>query len=93
MFKLIKQTSFLAIIAVFLIIFMPGYAKIQELKQKNRELEANIKRLKRDNLSLQQEKEKIEKDPDYLERVGRQELGILKKGETIYKIVPEGEKK
>lgn len=93
MLKLIKQTSFLVFLAIFLIIFFPGYAKMQELRQKNRELEANINKLEKENLALQREKEKLEKDPDYLERVAREKLGIVKKGEVVYKVVsPEAEK-
>ena len=40
-----------------------------------------------------QEKEKLEKDPEYLESVAREKLGIVKKGEIVYKLVPEKEKK
>ena len=93
MLKLIKQTSFLFFAALFLVVFFPGYAKIQELRQKNKELELNIRKLQRDNLAMRQERDKMEKDPDYLERVGRAQLGIVKKGETVYKLVPEQEKK
>lgn len=94
MLKLIKQTSFLVFLGIFLIIFFPGYAKMQELRQKNKELEVNIKNLEKENLALQEEKERLEKDPDYLEEVGREKLGIVKKGEVVYKVVnPEEEKK
>lgn len=87
MLKLIKQTSFLVFLGIFLIIFFPGYAKMQELRQKNKELEMSIKKLEKDNLALQKEKEKLENDPDYLEEVGREKLGIVKKGEVVYKVV------
>ncbi len=91
--KVVKQTSFLCFAAIFLIIFLPSFAKMQELRQKNKELEVNIKKLEEENLALFQEKEKLEKDPEYLERVARERLGIVKKGEIIYKIVPEEEKR
>ena len=93
MLKIVRQTSFLVFAGISLVIFFPGYAKIQELRQKNKELKANIKRLEAENLAFNQEKEKLEKDPEYLERVAREKLGIVKKGEIIYKIVPEEEKK
>lgn len=93
MLKIIKQTSFLVFAGIFLVIFFPGFARIQELRQKNKELGQNIKKLEAENLALKQEKEKLEKDPEYLESVAREKLGIVKKGEIVYKFVPEKEKK
>lgn len=76
-------------LGLILIIFFPGYAKIQEMRQKNRKLESDIKRLKAENIALSLEKEKLETDPNYLEQVAREKLGIVKKGETVYRLVPE----
>lgn len=87
MLKIFKQTSVLVFLALFLIIFFPGYAKMQELRQKNRDLEDNIKKLQAENLKFSRERERLEKDPEYLERVGREKLGIVKKGEVVYKVV------
>lgn len=93
MLKIIKQTSFLVFAGIFLVIFFPGFARMQELRQKNKELEVNIKKMEAENIALKQEKEKLEKDPEYLESVAREKLGIVKKGEIVYKFVPEKEKK
>ena len=89
MLKIFKQTSVLVFLGLILIIFFPGYAKIQEMRQKNRKLDADIKRLKAENIALGIEKEKLEKDPEYLEQVAREKLGIVKKGETVYRLVPQ----
>ena len=82
----------MAAVGILLVIFIPGYAKIQELRQKNQELEANVKRLQAENSAFQQEKERLENDPEYLEQVGRKELGIVKKGEIVYRLVPQEKK-
>ena len=87
MLKIVKQSSFLLLAGLFLVIFFPGYAKGQELRQKNKDLEENAKRLQAENLKLSEEKERLEKDPEYLERVGREKWGIIKKGEVVYKVV------
>lgn len=93
MLKIVRQTSFLVFVGILLVLFFPGYAKMQELRQKNRDLEDNIKKLQAENLKFSQEKERLEKDPEYLERVAREKLGIVKKGEIVYKIInPEQEK-
>jgi uncharacterized membrane protein len=47
MLKIFRQTSFLAAVGILLVIFIPGYAKIQELRQKNQELEANVRKMTR----------------------------------------------
>ena len=87
MLKIVKQSSFLIVVGILLVVFFPGYAKIQELRQKNKDLEENAKRLQAENIKLSEEKERLEKDPEYLERVARQKLGIIKKGEVVYKVV------
>lgn len=93
MLKIVRQSSFLIVAGILLVVFFPGYAKIQEMRQKNKDLEENAKRLQAENLKLSAEKERLEKDPEYLERVGREKLGIIKKGEVVYKVVnPEKEK-
>ena len=93
MLKIVRQTSFLVFAGILLVLFFPGYAKMQELRQKNRELEATIKKLEKENLAISQEKERLENDPDYLEKVAREKLGIVRKGEVIYRVVPEEKKK
>lgn len=87
MLKIVKQSSFLIVMGILLVVFFPGYAKMQELRQKNRDLEENIKKLQAENLKFSQERERLEKDPEYLERVGREKLGIVKKGEVVYRVV------
>ena len=89
---IIKKAFWLFGISVFLlIIFLPGYTKLQELRDKNRDLEAKIKRLNIENSLLQQELKRIESDPVYQEKIAREKMGIVRKGEIPIKIVPEKE--
>jgi cell division protein FtsB len=69
----------------FLAIFLPGFSKLQELKEKNRNLERRIEILKRTNKKLEEEQEKLEKDPTYVEKIAREKLGMARKGEIILK--------
>ena len=69
----------MAAVGILLVIFIPGYAKIQELRRKNQELEASVRKLQAENSAFQREKERLENDPEYLEQVGRKELGIVKR--------------
>jgi len=91
---MLKKAFWLFGIAVFLLIlFLPGYTKLQELRDKNRDLEVKIKRLSVENALLQQEVSRIENDPVYQERIAREKMGVVRKGEIPIKIVPEAEKK
>ncbi|MFH0913493.1 MAG: septum formation initiator family protein [Candidatus Omnitrophota bacterium] len=86
-----KTFSLLGIVFFLLIIFLPGYTKLQELKDRNRDLEVKIKHLSIENTLLQQELKRIESDPIYQERIAREKMGIVRKGEIPVKIVPKKE--
>ena len=73
---------------LILAVFLPSYAKMQELKKKNRDYAAQIELLTKRNQQLEQEKVLLETDPAYLEKVGREKMGLIRRGEKVYKIVP-----
>lgn len=76
-------------IVLLLIIFLPGYTKLQELKDKNRNSEVKIKRFHAENRLLQQELKRVESDPLYQEKIARDKMGVVRKGEIPVKIVQE----
>jgi len=80
---------FLGVIFFLLIIFLPGYTKLQELRDRNRDLEIKTKHLNIENTLLQQELKRIESDPIYQEKIAREKMGIVRKGEIPIKIIPE----
>ena len=85
---IIKKAFWFFGVALFLlIIFLPGYTKLQELGDRNRDLESKIKGLNIENALLQQELNRIENDPVYQEKIARQKLGVVRKGEIPVKIV------
>ena len=84
--------QFLGVILIVLIIFLPGYTKLQELKDKNRDLEVRINKIKLENSLLKNEIMRIQQDPIYQEEIIREKLGVVRKGEVIYKIEPEENK-
>jgi cell division protein FtsB len=81
-----KRLIYISIaIAIFMIIFIPGFSKLQELREKNRNLERRIEVLIKTNEELEQEKKKLKDDPGYAEKVAREKLGMAKKNEIILK--------
>ena len=65
----------------------------QELKQKNQEFLQRIQELEVKNKNLQQEGQFLRNNPEYLEKIAREKMGLIREGETVYKIVPEEKKK
>jgi len=74
---------------VLLIIFLPGYTKLQELRDRNSDLEVKIWQLAKENSLLQKELERIKNDPVYQEKIAREKMGVVRKGEIPVKIIPE----
>ena len=81
----------LGTILIILIIFLPGYTKLQELKDRNRNLEDKINNIKLENALIEDEFLRIQQDPVYQEEIVREKLGVVRKGEVVYKIEPEEE--
>ncbi len=81
-----KVILYLALlIAVFCIVFLPGYSELQRLREENEQHQRRIRLLEEHNDKLKEELAKLKEDPDYLEKKAREKLGIVKKGEVIYK--------
>ena len=80
-----KLIFILVIITILVVIFFPGFSRLQQLKEENRNLEKRIEILKRTNKELKKEKEKLENDPSYVEKIAREKLGMVRKGEIILK--------
>ena len=73
---------------VVLIIFLPSYTKMQDLKQKNLDYKRQIEQLQQKSAELKEEKRLLENDPVYLEKVAREKMGLIREGEVVYKITP-----
>lgn len=80
------------IVAILICCFAPGFIKLKRLHTRKTELLNKVEELKGSNLQLEQEAERLTSDPIYIERMIRQKLGLSGEGETIYKVVPKGEK-
>ena len=86
-----KKNVLLLGIFVILIIFLPGYSKLQKLRDKNRILNNEIEKLNKENQSLENQIDRLEADPFYIEKKARDKMGIGKRGEIRYKVIYESE--
>lgn len=83
---LLKLVFGLVLAAVLWVIFSPGTglislmghrAELEQLQEKTIELE-------KENSNLQEEIDRLQNDPEYLEEVARKEYGLLKKNERVF---------
>jgi len=86
-----KWFGFSVIAILLLIVFLPGYTKVQELRDTNRDLEVKIRKLYKENILLQEELKLIAEDPVYQEQIAREKMGLVRPGEIPIKVVPAKE--
>ena len=77
-----------AVTIIILLVFLPSYSQLQDLKQKNLDFSQKIQHLTHENAQLKEEKRRLEEDPVYLEKVAREKMGLVREGEVIYRITP-----
>ena len=85
-----KLIIFFLIVIILLFIFFPGFSRYQKLLSEQRSLEKRIVELEETNKQLEEKKQKLENDIEYIERRAREKLGVVRKDEIPYKIIEEG---
>jgi cell division protein FtsB len=63
-----------------------GLAHLYELRRTRNELRKRNETLRADNARLREQSAALKSDPRALERVARDELGLVKQGETVYEL-------
>ena len=71
------------------IIYLPGATKYLKLKRRELELTSEISRLSGEIKKMKDEEHLIKTDLSRLEQVVREELGLVKPGEIVVKVVEE----
>ncbi|MCP4230036.1 MAG: septum formation initiator family protein [bacterium] len=73
---------------VYLFVFSKyGYLRMRELQRENGDLEKRVSEVESENEELQTEIGRLEDDMEAVERLAREELGLVKEGETIYRFI------
>ena len=81
--------GFLFIVVSITILGSGGVLHIYKLYQEKREIDVDNQKLKEKNARLRKEVEALTSDLAYLERIARQELGMVKEGELVYQFKKE----
>ena len=84
-----KLFLILVIIESSLLLFwgIKNYYTINLSQKEIRKVEEKLEQLKSENQRLKEQMNSLE-DPFYLEKMAREKLGLAKKGEIVYKILP-----
>ncbi len=79
---------FLFIFLLFIIgwIYTPGFLELRGYVVLLHQYKREIKELKEKNRELKRELWSLQNDPFVMEKLGREELGLVKKGEMLYKV-------
>jgi cell division protein FtsB len=79
---------FLILASVLLIIWSPnGLLHLRQLRVEHQDLLQKNYILEKENQHLYEEISRLQKDPDAIESLARQELGLVREGELIFHFV------
>ena len=79
----------LVLVIWFLFIDVYSLKTRWHLGQQKKELIQKTEELKSESETLEQDIQKLEKNPDLIEKIAREEYGMKKPGEKVYKIKKE----
>jgi cell division protein FtsB len=79
----------MCLMLLFIVFGENGLTDLYKLKMEKDNLSKTNDELKKENLSLYREIERLKNDPRYVEDVARKELGVIGKDEMIIKVKPK----
>jgi len=79
------KMKFWLFIGIGVVVFLPPFAKYQELRHKNNKLEQDLKDTRAEIKRLQVNKVRLETDMTYIEGRARDKIGLVRKGEIVLK--------
>jgi len=80
--------------ATLVIIFIfgdHGLLQLYKLKQERKEVQKHITQLRENRETLIAEKNRLENDLEYIEKLAREKYRMAKPGEKVFKVVPKKE--
>ena len=93
--KLIRGVLFLIAITL-LVVFVfgdHGLFQLYKLKKERAEIQKHISQLRENREALISEKNRLENDLEYIEKLAREKYRMAKPGEKVFKVIPKESKK
>lgn len=66
-----------------------GLVRMFELKSKRNIIKAEIEQIKLGISEKEEEKNRLENDPEYIEKIAREKYRMVKQGEKVYRVRDE----
>tara|TARA_B100001250_G_scaffold73681_1_gene60184 strand:+ start:267 stop:614 length:348 start_codon:yes stop_codon:yes gene_type:complete len=82
------------IVSILLIIFVfgdHGLFQLYRLKKERLLIQNHISQLRQEREELKKEKNMLENNLDYIEKLAREKFRMAKKGEKVFKVIPKKE--
>lgn len=70
-----------------------GLARYFSMRDHAQQLEVEIQDLQRMTRALRGDIDRLEHDPVKIEQLARERLGYVRKGETVYQLIPDSQKR
>jgi cell division protein FtsB len=68
-----------------------GFQTLWHTRREVSELSLEVETIEQENARLRTEIDRLRHDPDYIERIAREELGLIRDGEIVIEFVNDGE--
>ena len=83
------RTAVLAVLAISLAAYgCQSLTRVWALKKEVESLEREVGALRAETARLTAEVDRLRTDPEYIEQIAREKLGLVKPGERVYKLPP-----
>ena len=79
------------VVVIVVRFFMPKFQEERRLRARLEEARQDVRRTAETLRDLKLKQERLREDPRYVEKIAREELGLAKPGETVFRFVDEDE--
>ncbi len=87
--RLVVAALVLLVLAGLMVYGWHGVVRLQQIREEMRSLERENVNLRQEAERLTQLIDRLRNDPAYLERIAREERGMVRPGETVLKFPPK----
>ena len=77
------------LLAAVTALFLPDIKEYRELRRKQQVLSEDLRLEEEMVAHLKKQQEKLQSDPRFIEKIAREEFGLAKQGETVFKFTDE----
>jgi cell division protein FtsL len=90
-FSVVGSTLLAALLVYVFVFSRHGYLRRRELARENERLQQELQDLRDENARLREELTRLD-DPEAIEKLAREKLGLVKDGEKVYRFVEKDKK-